>query len=566
MILFRCTPSVFLSVLIGALCLVWNLCCSTRLAGGTGTEIGHGAVVGTLYEPCGTRLAVHADVRLRLASTIADSFAAVQLDADSGKTDRNGAYSFDAVDTGTYVVEGFDAANNRVLIGPVHLATADSTKDLGPDTLEPAGAIQGKINLSEGGDPRKVLILSISIDRSARVNADGSFVFPDLARGSYTIRILPLLQDYEVLDTGGIVVRSSDTTDLGVMSPIFIGIPTPRNISLSYDSLLQVVTVRWSTADPRLVTSYNVYRRNIDSARFVPINPSPVSDTVFRDSTGVQGMTYEYAVVAVDSFGNEGLKSAGVSATIRSSFVLVKTIDVSQFSSTVVKAISTPDNRLYVLSRALTSGLFVLDSSGKVVDTIGARLFTDPYDMAVDSAGEVFVTDYALSTIFKFDAKGAFVSRWSVNFPGFVTTIVDSTLIIGTSAGVEMFSLAGIRQGSFPLSNPDVKGIAQSSDGNLFVYNNFAVMKFSRSGTLLDSVYGITVDSLKTYNDEAYLLKLKQNLLLFAFNKQLFRIDEQGKLLSKATFPGVPAGMFVDEQKNTVLICDLLGYIRIYQR
>lgn len=559
--------AILASVVISGLCIPGDMSCTTRVASMGGSETGHGMVAGILYEPRGATLAANADVRLRLASALADTSGIVRGDADSGKTDKNGAYSFASVDTGVYVVEGFDSADNRVLIQNVHVASKDSTRTLGPDTLEPAGAIKGQIDLSEGGDPRKVLILSFSINRLARVNTDGSFVFPDLAQGAYTIRILPLLADYDVLDTGGIVVKSSDTTDIGTISPRFTGVPIPKNISLSYDSLLEIVTLSWSKADPGLVKLYNVYRRNIDSNTVLSrINTSPVSDTVFRDSTGVQDMTYEYVVTAVGPTGIEGSQSAAVKVLIKSSFVLLKTIDVTKLSTSIVKAISTPDNRLFVLCRAPTSSLFVLDSNYSVIDTIGAGLFSDPYDMAMDSAGEIFVVDNMTSKVFTLDPKGTLVSQWSVNSSPLVVTIVDSTLVIGTTADVEIFSFAGKYLSSFPVTDQLVKGVARSTDGNLLVYDNSTILKFSISGTPLDSVYNIVLDPLENYNYQGNLIRLKSNSLLFSFDKELYSIDEQGKLIAKANFNGVPTGMFVNENKNTVLVCDQSGHLREYQR
>jgi hypothetical protein len=556
---------IFLSVFCASLCSVCNFSCTTQFAGGT--ETGTGMVAGVLYEPCGTKVARNADVRIRLASVLPDTAGSAQVNVASGKTDTGGRYSFVAVDTGVYVVEGSDSANNRVLIQDVHVASTDSTRTLGPDTLEPAGAIKGKIVLSQGGDPRKVLILAFGVDRLAHVDSNGSFLFTDLARGTYTLRVLPLLADYGVLDTGGIMVKPKDTTDLGSFGPRFIGIPTPTNVTISYDSLLQIATLRWSKADPRLVKSYNVYRRNVDSNTvFARINISPVPDTVYRDTTGVQDMTYEYAVYALDSMSKEGSESAVVRATIRSSFVLLKTIDVTNISNCVAKAIQTPDNKLFVLSRSPTKALFVLDSNQSVIDTIGLGLFSDPVDVAIDTAEELFVVDNAAHRIFKFDTGGTLLLQWDMSAPGKVVTIIDSTLVAGTTKDVELFSLDGTYYTSFPVIDPSITGIAQSSDGSLIIYNNSTILKFSRSGTLLDSIYNFVENPQETRNTQGYLVLLKPGVLLFAFDRVLYSIDEQGTLMAKARFNGAPSGMFVNKSKNTVLICDSNGHILEYQR
>jgi hypothetical protein len=453
---------IALPILLSVVGVVCTLDCTTRLAGGT--ETGTGMVAGVLYEPCGTRVARNADVHMRLASVLADTAGSAQVNGASGKTDNGGHYSFVAVDTGVYVVEGSDSADNRVLIQDVHVASTDSTKTLGPDTLEPAGAIRGKIVLSQGGDPRKVLILAFGVDRLARVDSNGSFLFADLARGTYTLRVLPLLADYGVLDTGGIVVKAKDTTDLGAFGPRFTGIPTPTNVTISYDTLRQIVTLTWNKSNPALVKSCNIYRSNIDS-NTVParINVSPVTDTVYRDSTAAQNVTYAYSVAAVNKSATEGTRSASCAVMIACAFRFVKDFG--------------------------TSGS-------------GTGQLLLPQDIAVDRSGTFWVADANRSKILRFDSSGAFLSEWGVqgtaagqlNSPSGLDIDPQQNIVVCDLDGtrVEKFDTLGNLVLEIDTSGVQIKDVSVDEKGNIYFSmaksgGPNSIVKCDQKGTVLTS-------------------------------------------------------------------------------
>jgi hypothetical protein len=103
-----------------------------------------------------------------------------------------------------------------------------STLFIPPDTLKPAGAVEGSIQLPEGGDPRKVFIFVFDVDIYTQAQSDGSFKISNLAEGKYHLRCIPTLDNYGALDTGNIYVFSGDTTNIGPLKLPFSGIPTPN--------------------------------------------------------------------------------------------------------------------------------------------------------------------------------------------------------------------------------------------------------------------------------------------------------------------------------------------------
>src|SRR3989339_11285 len=284
----------------------------TDVGGGVETGNTSAMVMGKLYLADGHTPAANATLHIRKKTVLADTSEAglhkVLADtAATVTTDDTGGFAIDSINPGLYVIEGAEDSN-VVLIDSVAVTSQDSTVVLPPDTLKPAGALKGVIYLSEGGDPRKVFILAFGIDRFSGVNADGSFKFSSLAEARYNLRIISSLDNYGVLDTFGISINSADTTNMDTIRLPFTGIPTPKNLNLTYDTLGQTASLTWSKADTALVKGYNIYRRNIDST-FVQINRSAVLDTTYVDNSLAESGTYEYLVSALDKQNNEGKKS-----------------------------------------------------------------------------------------------------------------------------------------------------------------------------------------------------------------------------------------------------------------
>jgi hypothetical protein len=417
--------------------------CTTDIAGG-GTETGNPAVVGILYQPDGHTPAAGVAVHIRPKKTLADTAgialskrAAVLAATDSVVTDSAGQYAFDTtLDTGTYVIEAANG-NNAALIDSVAVKTKTTTDTLAPDTLKPVGALKGVIKLSEGGDPRKVFVLAFGIDRFARVNADGSFKFSGLAEAKYDLRLISSLDNYGVLDTNAIPVVSADTTNLDTISLPFTGIPTPKNVRIAYDTLKQIVTLTWSKPDSALVNGFNVYRRNVDSNTVLkPLNTNPITDTLYRDSTGIQDQTYEYRVAAVDKNATEGTKSAGVSVKVVGLYQLMDSISVPFNSGLVGFDISS------------TGNIFgACDSSIQEYDPV-TKATTNTWivpDSAIALTNIALVNDSVLllaeqHALVKFSTRTGAISKWNMVDEVSDIAATDSTVyfISGTSPDFQL--------------------------------------------------------------------------------------------------------------------------------
>ncbi len=75
------------------------------------------------------------------------------------------------------------------------------------------------------------------------------------------------------------------------------------------------VTVGWTASAATDLAGYNVYRANSAGGAYAKLNTALVTGTSYSDTTIAVGATGYYQVTAVDSAGNESVRSATVNAT-----------------------------------------------------------------------------------------------------------------------------------------------------------------------------------------------------------------------------------------------------------
>jgi hypothetical protein len=577
---------------VASVCFLFCLItCSPNKVSGNGSQTPN-AVVGVLYQPGGKTPAAGVRVHIRPKKTLADTSGtglpkrtATLAATDSVVTDSAGRYAFDStLDTGTYVVEAA-SGNNTVLIDSVAVLNKSATDTLAPDTLKPAGALKGVIKLSENGDPRKVFVLAFGIDRFAHVNIDGSFKFSNLAEARYDLRFVSGLDNYGVFDTLSVSVSSADTTNLDTISLPFTGIPTPKNVTISYDTLKQIVTLSWSKADTALVKSYNVYRRNVDSNTVpVRINASPVADTVYSDTTGMQGTTYEYMVASVNKSTTEGVKSTVVSVKVAIPFVF----SISFGSQGTTGSFINQHGICY----GLDSLLLVADKENskiKEFDTTGAFLYqfstsSHVWDIALSDKGNIFTTDLDSSRIQKFDLQGNLLKSWRISATrggnNAHLTIYDTTLYVTYvySSEIILYSTNGDSLGSIVL--PTVLNgfgyggwdIATDLKGQIYIPVNNTVFIYDKQGNLTKQFEIIQGTSSAT-DPRAIAVDSKGRIFICLLNVNLVYVyDSNGNYNAKFGGIGNANGEFqsfssiaIDSLNNIYISDGNLGRIQKFK-
>jgi len=94
-----------------------------------------------------------------------------------------------------------------------------------------------------------------------------------------------------------------------------------RNVSKkSYTVVIQtganhVVDLSWNASTSTDVAGYNVYR-SPNGTKWKKINASLVASTLYSDSSVANGSTYYYTTTAVDTSGNESVKTTAVEVVI----------------------------------------------------------------------------------------------------------------------------------------------------------------------------------------------------------------------------------------------------------
>ena len=156
----------------------------------------------------------------------------------------------------------------------------------------------------------------------------------------------------------------------------------------------------------------------------------------------------------------------------------------------------------------------------------GDGQFEGPYGIAVDSSGNVYVTDMTTNCIQKFSSSGVFLGKWGskgagdgqFNGPDYVAVDPSGNVYVSDryNCRIQKFSSSGVFLGKWGTSGDgdgqfrETGGVAADSFGNVYVvdvYNN-RIQKFSPSGTFLTKwgsygrddghfvvLYGVAVDS-----------------------------------------------------------------------
>lgn len=369
-------------------------------------------LVGKVYQSDGSTPAQSATVFVRRRDT-------AQVKDTSGDstmtlvTDKNGVFQVASLETGMYSVEAIKesekAFSDSVLIwdekATVHVI----------DTLKPTGTVRGVIGLSEGGDPRRILVFVFGPGKITSPDSNGVFMLEDLAESEYDLRIMPLLDDYEVRDTLNIPVWSQKTTDLDTLYLNYTGIPPVKGLSARADTLEQTVELRWNRAEDSTVTGYNVYRRRSDdnAAAHILVGKT-LTDTFFTDTVETPGI-YEYRITALDSDSNEGILSDGVQIESVSPFTKIDSLNNPVLSGQIHDFEMMEDGRTVIVDlKNHTAAILSPDGdvSGMIDET---RTFSYPVAVAVDDSSNIYILEMlGDGLVQKFSPQGIFIRAWTV--------------------------------------------------------------------------------------------------------------------------------------------------------
>jgi hypothetical protein len=553
-------PLMKLAVLFVSALVLSHVNC-TRVVSDGGTETGNPSVSAMLYNPGGSP-AAHAKVRFfpvnynPRTGGLSKALAAV---VESTVTNAQGNYTA-KLDIGAYNI--LATGDSGVVYQDSITVIKDSTIHPPTDTLGAPGGLRGRVRLQAGDDARTVFILFLGTNTWVMPDDSiGRFTVANMAGGTYRVRFLTTLDSYLPKDTVlSVTAGKADSLGHDVVMQ-YTGIPVVMGLRISYDTLKQIVTVMWNRPTAgRKVAGYDIYRKEKDSTSFIEIK-SGVKDTVYMDSTGVQDLTYEYRVTAVDTNGTEGVKSAGQTVTISGlySFVLSFGPEGSTGGFASQHGICFGQDSVILVADYQNSKIKRFTIQGRFLDQFGTTgtgvgQFDHVLDVAMDDSGYIYTTEYNNPRIQKFNAQGNFIKTWQIPDGGAFTDLVVCDSFIYTtyvySNKIECYSLNGdslkefdlpTDYGTYSLGGWD---ITSDKQGHIYVSLQNKVYVLNNNGTLIKSfplVPGGTTDP----EPRCIAIDTTGNILVACLSDMLIRVyDQNGNYLAKWGAAGTSVGQF----------------------
>jgi len=198
--------------------------------------------------------------------------AAADIDVkvfDVGDTSRIPVYSTSTDRSGKFSLQLTDGMYN-VMFGDEYLAAFQDSVTIGgtfstlhDDTLATTTTLLGTVIMDPSKNPRTATIQIMGTDRFANCSQAGTFIISGLAAGEYALRAASTEDQYTPTYLPFVIPAHTDTTRITV-DMIFTGIPTVRNLQVTYDTINGNVTLSWDSTTYYMAKEYLIY--NSDAA------------------------------------------------------------------------------------------------------------------------------------------------------------------------------------------------------------------------------------------------------------------------------------------------------------
>jgi hypothetical protein len=215
----------------------------------------------------------------------------------------NGTYNFSGLAAGTYAVTpsasgfGFNPTTQAALItssdvtGVNFIAAAQNG---------PTFTLSGTISPPSAGSGAAV-VLSGPVGATATANSSGSYSFPGLTNGTYSVT--PSKSGFAFAPgTQTATIIGANLTGVN-----FTGTAASQQV--------HTISLNWA-ASTSTVKGYNVYRSTGNNSGFVQLNTSLINSLTYSDGTVSSGTTYVYVATSVDSADVESSHSNQATAVV----------------------------------------------------------------------------------------------------------------------------------------------------------------------------------------------------------------------------------------------------------
>lgn len=336
---------------------------------------------------------------------------------DSTHSGSDGTFSFMTLSDGEYNImyekDGLLAFRRSVVV------TDGEVSDDIQDTLKESGSIRGVVTLLPEHDNRETFILVKGSNRFVSPYDEvGNFIIDSLAEGLYDITILTKYPNYGYIDTLFSVEAGIADTIPDTLKVPYVGLETPKNFVITYDSLLQRSRVEWSSVESSEINGYYLYRYKYgDTTQFKVFR---VSDTFFIDSCNgidiLQDSSYSYQIASVDKAGRCGIPSELIDIQYETSFSLDKSTYLGELNRDNYGGILSDGKGTLFAVCSDTALLFVLDE-----ESLGIRkTYTlpdncKPYDIDMMADNTLMISGD--KGCYNLDRQGEMLWRYNVLSP-----------------------------------------------------------------------------------------------------------------------------------------------------
>ena len=183
--------------------------------------------------------------------------------------------------------------------------------------------------------------------------------------------------------------------------------------------------------------------------------------------------------------------------------------------------------------------IFQLDSSGKVLKSIGAGLFVNPHKLTIDKDGNLWLADNGAQQVFKLDQNGkVLMALGKKDAAGTGNDEFDAPTEVAVADNGDIF-------------------VADGHSGGGTATGNARVVKFDKAGKFLKT-WGRKGMGPGEF-DVPHTIVLDSRGRVFVGDRQNNRVqvfDPEGKLIAVWYQFGRPSGMFIDKKTDTLYVAD----------
>ena len=389
--------NIIITVYTG-LCFLVMIQCTDSPTAGNGSQTPNSAI-GVLYNPDGSRAGNAKVIAIPADHNPISEFTNRITAIDSTFTNDSGEYSFDSLPEDYYNI--FGEGDSGLSYNDSFFVFEDTINVFPDDTLGSPGTLRGVVRLQPGDDSRTVIILVFGTKTwEAPFDTIGNFALANMAAGTYHVRFLTTLSNYDPLDMNLVIKAGVDSTISDTIRLTYTGIPLPEGLTASYDTLNGVVNLSWDSLDFSRLEGYIVFRNDISST--IPENISGNKalkdtfyiDTVFTNLLDTNSYVFEYRLKSQDTNAvmsgqySIPVEVSAVSPTKVRTFLNFSSINTVNDTATIndtIKIILNFSNATRI-NDSLFWAIGHLDSIEKEVD-LSSLSGTDTLECAWDIAG-----------------------------------------------------------------------------------------------------------------------------------------------------------------------------------